>query len=220
MTRTTKRARRQLSILMLAATVLLPALPVQAERTGISKPSEERFEIRRYKAAIAPYITGGVITGDAADLIDDTGRQTVYGIGARFDYRPLYHFVTGVKVEALFAKVAESEMSKIRMLSVAYSTLVPLWPERRATPFVRAEAGLGSINQTSLDDGGAGSHFFWRLGIGERIFDGPTRATHIEAYYKVIYTEGYDGSVSLSGPTVPFNVTHFGMEFAISFRLF
>ena len=179
-------------------------------------PSSEPIDIEYTTFSLSPYITGGLLTGKAADLIEETFRQAVYGAGMRLEYmvNPVVRLDGGI--EMLFAQVYDNSLAKGHGFSYSAGTIIMFTPHNRSSFYGRGTIGWASLNASNISKS-LGTHLFTRIALGQAYYSSPTRTVRFELYYNIIRTDNI-GSYPYVG-NINFNTTHVGILLGMSFGL-
>jgi len=195
----------------------------------ISKPDQMDFEIKHSKFAFVPKITGGVVTGAAADAIKDydgsLGARFLYGGGISAEYNVSKEFAVGLDFEVAYKNIPRSSLESIRGISFGLSGIFKIRPENKSSAFIGGGFGrtsmtipgcytFGSRRNTSLE---LGTFDYLKIGLGLINYIGSTSTSRTEIYFRTFYTDG--ASVPVFGQ-VDFNTTYVGLELAWGIGLF
>ena len=188
------------------------------ERRQRNIDDDDDFVFERQTVMIEPYVTGGLLFGEAVEPIEDGWRKAVYGFGLSGDYRLSTRFRICLVSELVWNKPDDHEDAIVRMWSWRAGGMFIIRPESKSSVYLRGEAGFGSIRATAIDRD-LGTHATIRVGIGLQSFTRSSLATRTELYYRAVLTEGYDEPVPFAPEPIPFDLNQIGVRLAMAIGL-
>ncbi len=212
-----------LSLVLVGGIGLVPAnVSAARQKTRVKEPAEE-LVIRHSRWAVGPGVTGGLLTGEAADRLDGSKNTSVYGCGLTAEYSPSPLWRVGLSMELVYGQShrVKYEGKNVRARSVSYSGdwLFFLAPGRRSSLFVHSAIGSAAMKLTNPDSEDGPSVTFFRAGLGHSRYSSSGLSTRFELYYKVLYTDGEEVTFGSRRFDVKFNTSYVGLGFSLLFSL-
>ena len=159
-------------ILIITLFCLSSLLVVPATDAATRKQARKEYKEKRKKVAWEPddkklyisgKITGGILTGEAADYFEDTNDKLIYGLGGSLEYLLHPRFAFGVNFEMAWKVIPEYSENNINGKSFSASCMYLFYKNSRSSPYARMEFGWINPN---WHDNDLGNHEFFRIGLG------------------------------------------------------
>jgi len=201
--------------------LLLSSPEADAARKERKEKPKKEFEIIYTKFALVPKLTGGVVTGEAADELDGLNNSAIYGGGITFEWCLARRSTLGVDLEIVFGKLYGdliSDRAVVRSISYSASWLVKLSPHKRSSFFAKTEFGYSSFDAIYYDRDDLGTHPYFRVALGQSYFNNPKRFTTFEFYYKRLFSNGADIRAPFMSK-IDYDVTYVGLQLGFGFSL-
>jgi len=137
-------------ILVFTLFCLSSLLVVPATDAATRKQARKEYKEKKKKVAWVPddkkfiisgKITGGILTGKAADYFEDTNDKLIYGFGACLEY--LFHpnLVFGVSFEMGWKELSSYSENDLKGTSFSASGMYLFCKKSRSSPYIRMEYG-------------------------------------------------------------------------------
>ncbi|MEW6412806.1 MAG: hypothetical protein AB1483_10085 [Candidatus Zixiibacteriota bacterium] len=205
---------------VLAVALLLAAFnTVHAGKKDKPEIDTKPANIVDLKLNLAPFLTGGVVIGKTAELIDDFGGDDVdkalYGFGLSLTYYPQPRYGLQASIQRGYKTVPGEDVSNGQGWFYSVSGIYNLRTLTRSIPYARLDVGLFTAKwPQSGPDLELGTYSFIRLGFGLFSYSSKSYNMRYELYYTRAFSKGRQID-DLWGYEVDFFGECIGIEFGI-----
>lgn len=212
----------------ISAVICFGLISVQANSKPLKKPSERSFVVKHSRIVLVPSLTGGVLVGDAADVIeyldDNFSAKFVYGGGLASEVYLSRQFAIGLHYDLAFKDIPDTDAKPLRSYSTGMYGLFKFYSEKRTIPYLKGEVARIKVkledyvpapgfSPRSLE---LGTFDCFRIGLGMITHTSSRSTLRSEFFYRIISA---DGERVTNFGRISFNVSYVGIELAWGINL-
>ncbi|MFH1374973.1 MAG: hypothetical protein ABII79_14410 [bacterium] len=211
--------KRRLSTALLCGLclLLLPTDTDATRRDRRKKPkAKKEITVVHTRFAIAPKLTIGLATGEAADVLGGSKNTSILGGGMTFEYSVSPRSRLGLNTDLLYGLSLQykydNKTGVVRAVNYSGSFVSLLTPLRQKSLFGRVEYGFCRVTAINPADYEPQTTTFFRIGLGGIHYSRPSTSSRLELYYRYVFTEDEELVSGSHTDILGFDVTSIGLE--------